>query len=401
MPVYRYRALDTNEKLTSGVVEASNPKDARMQLVGNNLFLLDLASASEAEKARHTGLLSQRKANELALVTRQFATLVKAGIPLAETLNALVDVIQNPKLQIIFRDVKECVTQGMSLEEALKRHPRSFPPFYVSMVKIGESSGTMDQVLSRLAGYLHTHAKVRTKVRNALTYPVLMLVVGLLVVTFLVTLVVPKITDILVESGKTLPIPTIILMAISSFLGRFWWAIGLGLAVLYAIYRAIVVTEGGALARDTLILSIPIIGDLLRKSLVSRFSMSFATLLRSGHPAVESLAIVKDTVKNKLLEKTIEDIHDRIIEGQDISGIMRRSGVFPPLVAYMIAVGEESGRLEEMLGIINEYYDEEIESATARFTSVLEPIMIITLAAIVGFVVMGVILPIMDMGKVI
>lgn len=205
----------------------------------------------------------------------------------------------------------------------------------------------------------------------------------------------------LLESGKALPVPTVMLIGVSAFLGRFWWAIGAALAGLYAAYRAAVATERGALARDTFVLSLPVAGPLLKKSLVSRFAMTFATLLRAGLPAVESLAIVKETVGNKLLETTIGAIHDRIIEGQDIAEIMKQSGVFPPLVAYMIAVGEKSGRLEEMLGIINEYYDEEIEAATARFTSVLEPVMIIALALIVGFVVMGVILPILDMGKIV
>jgi len=191
------------------------------------------------------------------------------------------------------------------------------------------------------------------------------------------------------------------LIGLSGFLGRFWWAIAAALAGLYAAYRAAVATERGALARDAFVLAAPVAGTLLKKSLVSRFAMTFATLLRAGLPAVESLAIVKETVGNKVLEATIGAIHDRIIEGQDIAEIMKRGGVFPPLVAYMIAVGEKSGRLEEMLGIVNEYYDEEIEAATARFTSVLEPVMIIALALIVGFVVMGVILPILDMGKIV
>jgi len=238
-------------------------------------------------------------------------------------------------------------------------------------------------------------------VRNAMTYPVLMMGLGVLVVWFLITFIVPSITDVLVESGRALPLPTAILINASSFLQQFWWAVGLALVGLIAVYRTIVATEGGRLARDTLAISVPVFGDLMKKSLVSRFSLTFATLLRSGLPAVESLEIVKDTVKNRVLEKTTTEIHDRIIEGQDISDIMRKSSVFPPLVAYMIAVGEESGRLEEMLGIINEYYDEEIEAATAQFTSVLEPIMIVALAVIVGFVVLAVILPIMEMGEII
>ncbi|HNR98920.1 MAG TPA: type II secretion system F family protein [Planctomycetota bacterium] len=401
MPVYRYTALDADQKVTTGVIEAANAKDARVQLLGGNLYLLDLDSATGGTAVRRNVALSKRSANELALVTRQFATLAKAGIPLADALAALADVIEDPRLQITFRDVKENVTHGMSLAEALKRHPRHFSPLYVSMVKVGEASGNMTLVLNHLSDYLHTHARLRTKVKQALTYPVLMLTVGAFVVGFLLAFVIPRITDMLLESGKALPVPTVMLIGLSGFLGRFWWAIAAALAGLYAAYRAAVATERGALARDAFVLAAPVAGTLLKKSLVSRFAMTFATLLRAGLPAVESLAIVKETVGNKVLEATIGAIHDRIIEGQDIAEIMKRGGVFPPLVAYMIAVGEKSGRLEEMLGIVNEYYDEEIEAATARFTSVLEPVMIIALALIVGFVVMGVILPILDMGKIV
>ncbi len=401
MPVYRYTALDAEQKVATGVIEASNAKDARVQLLAGNLYLLDLDNAARGTTVRRTFALSKRRASELSLVTRQFATLAKAGIPLVDALQALVDVIEDPKLQITFRDIKENVTHGMSLEEALKRHPRYFSPLYVSMVRVGEASGNMNLVLNHLSDYLHTHARLRTKVRNALTYPVLMLIVGALVVGFLLTLVIPKITDVLIESGKTLPVPTVVLIGVSSFLGKYWWGVLLALGGLYALYRTVTATEGGALARDSFTLSVPIVGPLVKKGVVSRFAMTFATLLRAGLPAVESLAIVKDTVANKLLAKTIGQIHDRIIEGQDIAEIMQQSGVFPPLVAYMIAVGEKTGRLEEMLGIINEYYDEEIEAATARFTSILEPAMIIALALVVGFVVLGVILPILDMGKIV
>ncbi len=399
MPVYRYKAFNTEQKMTSGVIEASNAKDARMQITDRGLLLVDLAGASETEKIQHAGLMSRKRAAELALVTRQFATLIRAGIPMAEALAALVDVIQNPKLQIVLRDVKENVTQGMSLADAMKRHPKYFNHFYVSMVTVGEASGNMDFVLTRLSEYLHTHASVQTKVRNALTYPALMLTVGTLVVGFLITFIVPKISEILLDSGKTLPWPTIILIGISTFLSDFWWALLLSIGGLYALYRTVIATEGGCIARDSVVLNLPVVGELVKKSLISRFSMTFATLLRSGLPAVESLMIVKDTIKNKLLEKTIATMHDKIIEGQDISGIMRQSRVIPPLVAYMMAVGEASGRLEEMLEIINTYYDEEIDAATARFTSILEPVIIIVLAFVVGFVVMGVILPIMEMGE--
>lgn len=403
MPVYKYKAIDASKKMRTGVVEAPNSKDARMQLLSGNLFLLELVATTGESAPREpaSGFLGRKKADELALVTRQFATLVKAGVPIADALEILIEVIESRKLSIAFRDVKECVLQGMSLEDSLKRHPRFFSPFYVNMVKVGEASGNMDEVLTRLASFLHGQSRVLAKVRAALTYPVLMMIIGLAVVSFLVTFIVPTITEVLVESGKELPTPTVILMAVSDFLGRFWWLVIAALAGLFLLYKAVVATESGKMARDRLLIRLPVFGDLIKKNVIARFAMTFATLLRSGLPALESLKIVKETVRNKVLEETVGRVHDRIIEGGDISSILRNSEVFPPLVGYMITIGEESGRLEEMLGIISEYYDEEIEFATARFTSVLEPLLIIVLAALVGFVVLSVVLPILEMSDIV
>jgi general secretion pathway protein F len=400
MPVYRYKALDARGAATGGAIEAANPKDARQRLQGKDLFLLSMEGAGEASAIGPVGR-GGRRSGRLSLVTRQFATLVKAGIPLVDALGTLVDTIEDRKLAVAFRDIKENVTQGMTLEDALERHPRYFTPFYISMVRVGEASGNMTLVLTQLSEYLHKRARLRTKVVNAMTYPALMFAMGILVVGFLLTLVTPKITDALLEAGKKLPLPTTMLIATSSFLVKFWWALGLALAAAIMAYRAVVATERGALARDAAVLAIPVLGPLLKKGLVSRFCLTFSTLLRAGLPAVESLSIVRETVGNRLLGETVAEIRDRIIEGQDIGAIMERSGVFPPLVAYMIAVGEKSGRLEEMLGVINEYYDEEVEGATARFTVILEPAMIIVLAMIIGFVVLAVVLPILDMGKLI
>ena len=400
MPVFVYKGLDHARNAVEGIIEASTAKEARLSLLERNIVLLDIkpASGEEDDKGR---IYKGGKASALSLLTRQFATLTRAGIPIAEALDALINVSENPKMQIVLRDIKENVLQGMSLADAMAKHPKIFGTFYVNMVRVGEATGNMDNVLMRLSEYLHTQAKLSTKVKNALIYPVLLLTVGILVVGFLITFIVPRITDVLIESGKTLPAPTIILISISSFLSRFWWAVLLGVAGIYVLYKAVVSTEGGKLARDAFLLSLPVVGNLIKKSIVARFCLSFAALLKSGLPAVESLEVVKFTARNKLLENAIIEIRERLIEGQDISSIVKRSEIFPPLVGYMIAVGEESGRLEEMLEIINEYFEEEIEAATTRFTSVLQPLMIIILAFIVGFVVLAVILPIMELGEIV
>jgi general secretion pathway protein F len=403
MPVYRYRALDSSEKVQTGVLEAASSKDARMRLLERNLFLLEISGSDEGKNTAPSAgrFLSRKRADELALATRQFATLVKAGIPLADALGALVDEIESSKLAAAVRDVRDGVTHGMSLADALKRHPRFFSPFYVNMVRVGEASGEMDAVLERLAAHLHGQSRLRNKVIGALTYPVLMLGIGVLVVAFLITFVVPKITQVLVDSGRPLPAPTLVLMGISGFFAKFWWLVIAAAAGAYFLYRAVVSTDGGRLARDSFVLKIPFFGELIKKHIIARFAMTFSTLLGSGLPAMESLEIVEETVSNKVLQSTVARMRERLIEGGDISSILKKSGVFPPLVGYMISVGEESGNLGEMLDIISGYYYEEVDFATARFTSVLEPIMIIVLAALVGFVVLSVILPILELSEIV
>lgn len=404
MPVFQYEAVDAQEKKNRGIVEADSAREARLKLMERNLFLMDIRQIGEEEDARQIPLwermLSRRKVSELSLVTRQFATLLKAGIPVADSLSALVEQIESPKLNIVFRDLRERVTQGMTLEDAMRAHPKYFDQFYVNMIKVGEASGSLDDVLGRLSVYLQKHNRMRAKVSAAMVYPAVMLVIGILVAAFLVTFVVPKITGVLSEAGRALPTPTLMLMGISGFVVNYWWLVLLIAVGLVVLYRGIMKTGGGRAAADRLWLRLPLFGELVRKNLIARFARAFATLIRSGVPALEALDVIRVIMDNTVLNKAVDYIRDSVIGGADIAAPLRKSGVFPPLVGYMISTGEQSGRLEEMLEMIAEYYDEEVDLATQKVASALEPAMIVFLATVVGFIVLAVVLPILELGNI-
>jgi general secretion pathway protein F len=405
MPVYVYSATDDTEKVRNGVIEAQDAREARLKIRSRNLFLLDLQPATESEgSAEPVGLLerilSGRRGDEMAIVTRQFATLLRGGVPLTDALEALVEQVDSKNLGMVLRDVRDRVTQGMSLRDALAAHRNYFDRFYINMVEVGEATGHLDEVLNRLSLYLQSRKRTKGKVTSAMVYPLVMIAVGTLVVAFLMTFVVPKITGVLVSSGRVLPLPTMVMIEISDFISGFWWLVVGGTFAGFLAYRFFVRSEQGRWIVDSLWLRAPLIGPLLHKHVVARFSLALATLLRSGVPALEALGIVRRIMDNAVLNRTLEEIHDRILEGEDISGPVKRSRVFPPLVGYMIAIGEQSGNLEEMLELIAGHYEEEVETSTQRLTSLLEPALIVGMAVVVGFIVLSIALPILELTNI-
>jgi len=404
LPVFQYEAVDAQEKKSKGIVEADSAREARLKLMGQNLFLMNMKKVGEEDDARRVPfwekLISRKKVSELSLATRQFATLLKAGIPVADALEALIEQIENPKLNLVFRDLREKISQGATLEDAMRQHPKYFDQFYVNMISVGEMSGNLDGVLNRLSAYLQKSNRTHAKVSAAMVYPAVMLIIGILVAVFLVTFVVPKITNVLTEAGRVLPTPTLLLMGISSFIVNYWWALILVVFGIAVACRAFARSSAGRAAMDRFWLKLPLIGGLMRKNLIARFAHAFSTLLRSGVPALESLNVIRVIMNNSVLNEAVDFIHDSVIEGTDLSAPLKKSGVFPPLVGYMISTGEQSGRLEEMLEMIGDYYDEEVDLATQKMASVLEPAMIVFLAVVVGFIVLAVVLPILELGNI-
>jgi general secretion pathway protein F len=418
MPIFEYKAYAPGGAVQSGVIDADTSREARVRLRKENLLVSEISEKRSGRSTRpaaggKAGFLqkmrqrraasatpSMRNLEILTASTRQMGTLLASGIPLAETLKAMIEQAEQRSTETMFREIRERINQGASLADALAEHPYMFGELYVNMVRAGEATGNVDVVLRRLADYLQSQRALRRKIVSALTYPVMMIGIGMIVVSILMTVVVPKITQMLLDQGQTLPGPTRVLIFVSDLFKNWWWAAGLLLALIFFVLERIYKTDRGRLYLDRLVLKIPVLGDLMRKQAVARFTRTLSTLLQSGVPAVNSLEITRKVVGNRVLADATETIRVRILEGTDIATPLKQTGAFPALVGYMVQVGEQSGELEQMLDRVAIAYDEEIDIATERMTAVIEPIMIIFLAVVVGYIVVSIVLPILQIGQV-
>jgi general secretion pathway protein F len=406
MPVYSYVGLSPDGKNVTGVIDADNPRAARLKLRRSGVFPTSLSESREAEStprvSRSLSRLFERVGpQELAVMTRQLSTLVSAGLPLVDCLSALIDQVDSARLKSMLTQTRERVNEGTSLADALAEHPRIYSDLYVNMVRAGEASGALDVVLLRLADYTESSARLRSKLRSALTYPAVMLIIGSAILFFLLSYVVPKITRIFTESKQVLPLPTRILMAFSGALSTWWPLVVVLLAVVALAFRYYVRTEAGRQRYDRWVLRVPVFGKLMQKIAVARFSRTLSTLLQSGIGLLPSLDIVKNIVDNRVLYDATEAARDAIREGQSIAPPLKKSGIFPPLMIHMIAVGEKSGRLEEMLFKTAETYEGEVDSTIATLTTLLEPVMIVFMGGMVTFIVLSILLPIFQMSQLV
>ena len=404
MPIYEYKALTPEGSTKSGVVDADSPKEARTKLRADRLLVTEIAPLKAGKKgfslkhflpSSEPTFPNKTRIEQVAAVTRQIATLLAAGIPLAEALKAVVEQAPDRQMETVFREIREKISRGLSFGETLHSYPAYFTDLYCNMVKAGEAAGNLDEVMRRLADFLQAQARMRNKVGAAMVYPTIMIILGTLVVAVLVTFVVPQVTQLLRRQGKALPLPTQILVAVSDFIRDWWWAMMLGLAALIWLFQKVVSTDKGGFLWDRFKLKIPVLGDLFLKQAVARFAHTLATLLRSGVPVLQAIQITKNILGNRVLARVLDQVHDHIMEGTDISTPLKLSGAFPPVVGYMIAVGEQSGNLDELLDKVADAYDEELEVATQKMTAVIEPLIIVFLAVIVGGIVMAIILPIL------
>jgi general secretion pathway protein F len=413
MPVYAYKGLDSKGKTVTGSKEAEGAKGLRAALRRDGIFLTEYR---EQDVAKMAGLgagggLSLRRdvdlknlfgwvsKQDVAVFTRQVATLLKAGIPLTETLHALTEQTENQRLRSIVAHLRQQVNEGSAFADALAQHPTVFAELYVNMVRAGETAGNLDQVMFRLADFEDASLKLRSKVSSALIYPAIMAVVGTVIMGILMIVVVPKITAIFQDMGKSLPWNTEMLIWLSRVIGR-WWPVLLVLAIAGAFaFRAWKRSKGGRAIYDRVVLKLWVFGPLKRLIAVSRFARTLGTMLASGVPLLKALAIVKYIVDNVVLLRVVEDAHDAIREGESIAAPLKRSGEFPPLVTHMIAVGERSGQLETMLDNVAEAYEREVETKLQRLTALLEPVMILVMGGVVAFVVFSILTPILDLNQ--
>jgi general secretion pathway protein F len=403
MPVFQYKALDAAGKAVQGLKEADSPKALRAVLKREGVFLTEVLGAQEqkAQAARDVSVkrvvLGRVSSTDLAIMTRQFAVLIGAGIPLVESLGALVEQIDHEKLKRIVSDVKQRVNEGASLADALATHPKVFGNLYVNMVRAGESSGALDIVLVRLADFTESQARLRSKIMGTMAYPAFMMAIGTVVLGVLFAVVIPKIVKIFDDSRVALPWYTRALIAFSSFVSDWWWAIlivAAAAAWLFLRWRA---TKEGRARWDRWVLTIPIFGKLIRIVAIGRFARTLSTLLKSGVPLLAAMDIVRNIVGNTRLAEVIEQARDAIREGESIAAPLKRSGEFPPLVHHMVAVGERSGSLEEMLGNVAKAYEDQVDTTIGALTSLLEPIMIICMGGVVAFIVVSVLMPILQL----
>ena len=410
MPVFEYTGLTEAGKNVRGIRDAESSKALRQVFRKDGVYLTD-AHAAEAGAVvgeQKTGLSREVdipamlgftgvSAQDLAIATRQLATLISAGIPLVDALTALVDQIEQPRLKRIMGVVKQKVNEGASLADALREHPKVFSELYVNMIRAGESSGALDVVLVRLADFTESQAQLRNKIIGAMLYPAIMVVVGIAIVSILFVVVIPKVTRIFEDMNVTLPWTTRILIGVSSFARDYWYVVLVAVPALVLGVRRFVRTPRGRAWWDRTKLGAPIFGELIRMLSLSRFAKTLATLLASGVPLLTAMDIVKNIVSNTLLADVIDKARDAIREGESIAAPLRRSGQFPPLVYHMIAIGERSGQLEEMLQNVARSYEAQVEMRVGALTSLLEPVMIVAMGGGVAFIVFSILMPIMQL----
>jgi general secretion pathway protein F len=407
MAVYEYRGIQADSgKTVKGYRDADNPKALRALLRKEGVLLTVATEESQRkEKAkRNIDLLAffrRASAADVAVMTRQLATLVRAGVPLVDSIAALTEQVEKEQLQRVLTAVRESLNEGTSFSKSLEAHPRVFQPLFVNMVAAGEASGTLEAVLERLADFMEGQARLRSKVVSALAYPVLMSIIGTAMVAVLMVAVVPKVTAIFENLGHALPWYTRLLIMVSTVAADYWWLV-LGLGALGAVlFQRWKKTPAGRLKWDSLQLKLPLFGRLNLLVAVARFSRTLATLLSSGVQLLRAMEIGRNVLGNSRLEGVVASAIGSIREGESIAEPLKRSGAFPPMVIHMIAVGERSGQLEQMLENVSRAYEADVETRVATLTSLLEPLLIVVLGGVVGFIAMAILMPLIQMNQLV
>ncbi len=403
MAIFVYTGMDRTGVEVKSTITSESLHLAKNQIRSKGIMLINIKEqkSSQSEKASISLSIGQSISSEdLALMTRQFAVLLKAKIQVVECLNALVEQTQHPRLKVIIAELKQKVNEGSSLAQALKMHPKVFNTVYVNMVEAGEASGTLDVVLMRLADFSEAQVKLQRKIKGAMTYPVIMMIVGTIMIGIIFTFVIPKITRIFISMKKELPLQTKICIAISDFLISYWWLVLSGLVGGWFLFFRWIKTKRGESHWHKLQLKLPIVAKLIIMINIGRFCSTLATLLNSGVPILVSMRIVKNLIANVHMKKAVEESQELIKEGGSMVTPLIKSGHFPPMVTHMIGLGEKSGEIEPMLQIVAESYEDQVESNLSGLTSTLEPIMMVCMGVVVAFVVFSVVVPMMELNTI-
>jgi type IV pilus assembly protein PilC len=392
MPSFTYTARAVNGELKTATMDAANRDDVIAQLKRQRMSVVKVDENKAQKKA--SGSIKMR---DIVIFTRQFSTMINAGLPLVQALDILAKQSENKVLQDVTRAVVFDVESGHTVADALSKHPKAFNDLYVNMVAAGEAGGILDTILMRLATFMEKNDALVRKVKGAMIYPGVIMSVAGIAITVLLIFVIPVFEKMFGSVGLALPLPTRVVIAMSRFLKGYWWAVAGGAAGGVFMLKNYYKTSNGQLNIDKLMLKVPILGDVLRKSAVSRFTRTLGTLISSGVSILDGLEITAKTAGNRVISDAIMASRASIAGGDTISAPLQKSAVFPPMVISMIAVGEQTGGLDEMLSKIADFYDEEVDAAVSNLLSMLEPVMIVFLGVVVGGMVVAMYLPIFDM----
>jgi general secretion pathway protein F len=402
MPVFEYRGIDKVGKTVRGIIDSENQRTARLKLKRDGVFITDLTNKQKTQTKKQT----QKKAGaatvsvqDLAMMTRQLATLIKANVPLVESLSAVSEQVENPALKEATADLRNQVNEGIQLHKSMRKYPKIFNNIYVSMVEAGEMSGTLDIILLRLAEFTEAQNELNAKVRSAMMYPVIMMLftMGMLFILFI--FVIPKVTQVFEDANKKLPWFSEVIINLSGIMVNYWHIILVVMAALVLSFRSWKSTPAGSDKWDEILLKLPVVGKMARLIAVSRFTRTLSTLLAGGVPMLQSMDIVRHVVANAVLARAVEQARENISEGESIAGPLKKSEEFPPLVITMISIGEKTGDLENMLTQVSDAYDFQVKNSIQGLTSLLEPVMIVSMGLVIGIIVFAIMMPIIEMSQ--
>ena len=407
MPVYEYTALDIKGKTVSGIINAESAGTARQKLRASRNFPVsikevhDTAAIKTPSSVSITRYFARVKPNDVSMMTRQLSTLVGAGFPLVSALDTLIPQTRSQVFKKILSKIKDSIVEGNSFARSLSLYPGTFSSLYINMVSAGETSGALEIVLERLADITEKQQALKHRIRSALAYPILMSFIGALVLFLLLTFIVPSITSIFEDMNQTLPAPTLFLIGLSNFFKIYWWVIFIVIGLMLIALRMMKKTVKGHYFFDKIILLLPGFGILTKKLAVARFARTLGSLLENGISMLPALGIVKNIVENVLIADIIEEASQEVGKGQGLGVSLAESKIFPDLSIQMIQVGEQSGELEAMLNKIATVFENEVETTVMSMTSLLEPLMILIMGVIVGFIVLSICLPIFEMNQLV
>ncbi|HOX09335.1 MAG TPA: type II secretion system F family protein [Candidatus Omnitrophota bacterium] len=404
MPKYTYRARDKSGQLVTGSAESGNEYEVASGLKDLGYSIVEIrpeTASSGGLQEYYYSAVSRISRQEIIVFTRQLATLLRTGNTLTSSLDNVAEQVKNQKLRGVIKQVMKDVQSGMSFSKAVAKHPQVFDGFFVSMVKIGEAGGLLDDVLERLASLGADELEIRSRVQSSLIYPVVLIGLSLAVVAFVLVAVLPNFVSIFEASQAKLPVPTKIILGLSWALRNYWYLAAGGLVLCVFWLKWYISTPEGRYRIDGYILKSPLFGELYLKVMISRFSRAMAALTKTGVPFHEGLAVVENTIPNTVLRRTFIDIRNRVNVGQGVTEAFRSSGIFPPMVIQLISSGEKSGHLDEMFSEVASFYEPEVEYTLRNFTSLLEPFLLLVMGAIVAFIALSVLLPIFNLIKII